>query len=62
MTLKTKVRYLSVKELKDRIKERKAEAEMLSDGPLRRQIMSDISELQAQADAKRMFNAQSIRE
>jgi hypothetical protein len=62
MKMKTKVRYLSVKELEDRIKERKAEAKMHPDGPLLRDIMSDISELQAQADAKRMFNAQSIRE
>jgi hypothetical protein len=60
--METKVRYLSVKELEDRIKERKAEAAMLPDGPLRREIMSDISELQAQADTKRMFDAQSIRE
>jgi hypothetical protein len=44
MTVKTKVRYLFVKELEDRIKERKAEAGMRPDGQLRREIMSGTSD------------------
>ena len=62
MKMKTKIQYPTVKELEDQIRERKAEAAMLPDGPVRQAIMSDVSKLQAHADAKRMFDAQSIRE
>jgi hypothetical protein len=59
MKMRTQV---TVKELEDQIHEREADAALLPDGEVRRAIMSEVSELQAHADAKRMFDAQSIRE
>jgi hypothetical protein len=53
--------YLSADEIEQLVKERKADADALPDGPERQTILEEIAQLRMYADAKRWIESPGLK-